>query len=129
MLPDPEAVHVPPPAPTQVHVTPVSDAGKVSATVAPTALLGPLVAAMIVYVSDTPGTAVTLPSVFVMLRSNWEAPALGTLAAMTTSAAAANKPAARVRTCRVGRRAVIEPSGRPRRVCASAETLPHHRLV
>src|SRR4029077_1068939 len=36
MLPEPEAVQVPPPAPTQVHVQ-VSEAGKVSATVAPVA--------------------------------------------------------------------------------------------
>ena len=40
MLPEPAAVQVPPPAPTQVQVQ-VSEAGKVSATVAPVALLGP----------------------------------------------------------------------------------------
>jgi len=34
MLPEPDAVQVPPPAPTQVHVH-VSAAGKVSATVPP----------------------------------------------------------------------------------------------
>src|SRR3954469_17462350 len=40
MLPAPEAVQVPPPAPTHVQVQ-VNDAGKVSATVAPEAVLGP----------------------------------------------------------------------------------------
>src|SRR5439155_1312528 len=47
MLPEPDAVHVPPPAPTHVQVQ-VSDAGKVSATVAPVALLGPALLAVIV---------------------------------------------------------------------------------
>jgi hypothetical protein len=41
MLPVPLAGQVPPPAPTQVQVTPVIDAGKVSATVEPGASLGP----------------------------------------------------------------------------------------
>lgn len=69
MLPDPKAVHVPPPAPTHVHVTPVIDAGNVSATVAEAALLGPAFDAVIVYVTDPPGTAVATPSVFVIERS------------------------------------------------------------
>ena len=47
MLPEPEAVQVPPPAPTQVQVQ-VSEAGKVSATVAPVALLGPALLAVMV---------------------------------------------------------------------------------
>ncbi len=47
MLPEPAAVQVPPPAPTHVHVQ-VSDAGNVSATVAPVALLGPAFEAVIV---------------------------------------------------------------------------------
>src|SRR6185369_14442417 len=47
MLPLPEAVHVPPPAPTHVQVQ-VSDAGNVSATVAPVALLGPALLAVMV---------------------------------------------------------------------------------
>jgi len=47
MLPAPDAVQVPPPAPTQVHVH-VSAAGKVSATVAPGALLGPALDAVMV---------------------------------------------------------------------------------
>jgi len=46
-LPEPEAVQVPPPAPTHVQVQ-VSEAGKVSATVAPGALLGPASLAVIV---------------------------------------------------------------------------------
>ena len=40
MLPEPDAVHVPLPAPTHVHEQ-VKDAGNVSATVEPGALLGP----------------------------------------------------------------------------------------
>ena len=47
MLPEPDAVQVPPPAPTHVHVH-VSDAGNVSATVEPGALLGPAFDAVIV---------------------------------------------------------------------------------
>ena len=47
MLPEPAAVQVPPPAPRQVQVQ-VSAAGKVSATVAPLALLGPPLLAVIV---------------------------------------------------------------------------------
>src|SRR5262249_55068886 len=70
MLPEPDAVHVPPPAPTAVQVT-VSEAGNVSAAVAPGALLGPGLEAVIVYVTDPPGVAVVTPSVFVMLRSAW----------------------------------------------------------
>src|SRR5436305_1126814 len=46
-FPEPEAVQVPPPAPTQVQVQ-VSDAGKVSATVAPVASLGPALLAVTV---------------------------------------------------------------------------------
>src|SRR5262245_49469689 len=47
MFPVPDAVHVAPPAPMHVHVA-VTEAGKVSATVAPGALLGSLFDAMIV---------------------------------------------------------------------------------
>src|SRR4051794_11076267 len=68
MLPEPDAVQVPPPAPAQVHVA-VSEAGKVSATVAPVALLGPALLAVIVYVTEPPAVAVVTPSVFVMPRS------------------------------------------------------------
>ena len=48
MFPEPDAGHVPPPAPTHVHVAPVSAAGNVSATVAPVTALGPLFDATIV---------------------------------------------------------------------------------
>jgi hypothetical protein len=41
MLPEPDAAHVPPFAPTHVHVQ-VSDAGNVSVTFDPGAALGPL---------------------------------------------------------------------------------------
>src|SRR4051794_35029779 len=68
MLPEPDAVQVPPPAPTHVHVQ-VRDAGKVSATVAPVAVLGPEFDATIVYVTDPPGVAVVTPSVLVIARS------------------------------------------------------------
>ena len=44
----PPAVQVPPPAATQVQVPPVRIAGKVSATVAPDALLGPALLAVMV---------------------------------------------------------------------------------
>src|SRR6478735_3498732 len=67
MLPDPDAVHVPPPAPTHVHEQ-VSDAGNVSATVEPGALLGPTFDAAIVYVTEPPGVAVVTPSVLVIPR-------------------------------------------------------------
>src|SRR5689334_23314262 len=68
MFPAAEAVQVPPPAPTQVQVQ-VNDAGNVSATVAPVALLGPELEAVIVYVTEPPGVAVVTPSVFVIARS------------------------------------------------------------
>src|SRR5580765_8766562 len=62
------AVQVPPPAPTQV-VLQVSEAGNVSATVAPVAALGPALLAVMVYVTEPPGVAVVTPSVLVMERS------------------------------------------------------------
>ena len=61
-------MQVPPLAPTQVHVQ-VSLAGNVSAIVAPVALLGPALDAVIVYVTDPPGVALLTPSVFVIDRS------------------------------------------------------------
>src|SRR6516162_11642573 len=67
MLPAPDAVHVPPDEPAQVHVH-VSAAGNVSATVDPGALLGPAFDAVIVYVTDPPGVAVVTPSLFEMPR-------------------------------------------------------------
>jgi hypothetical protein len=47
ILPEPLAVHVPPPAPTQVQVA-VSEGGKVSATFVPGALIGPAFDAVMV---------------------------------------------------------------------------------
>ncbi len=47
MFPEPEAVQVPPPAPTHVQVQ-VRTAGKVSATVLPDAALGPAFEAVMV---------------------------------------------------------------------------------
>src|SRR5262245_28346993 len=67
MFPEPDAVHVPPPAPTHVHVA-VNDAGNVSLTDAPGALLGPALDAVIVYVTDPPAVAVVTPSVLVKAR-------------------------------------------------------------
>src|ERR1700743_3415537 len=68
MLPEPAAVQVPPPAPTQVQVQ-VSEAGNVSATVAPVAALRPAVLARIAEVVEPPGTTVVTPSVFTIDRS------------------------------------------------------------
>jgi hypothetical protein len=69
-FPEPEAVpHSAPPAPTQVHVAPLSAAGKVSVIAAFDAVDGPLLDTTIVYVSGEPGTAVVLPSVLVIDRS------------------------------------------------------------
>src|SRR5438874_61845 len=69
ILPDPDAVFpVAPPAPTLVYVH-VSEAGNVSATVEPGALLGPAFEATIVYVTEPPGVAVVTPSVLVTARS------------------------------------------------------------
>jgi hypothetical protein len=69
MFPLPAAVHVPPPAPTHVQVAEVIEAGNVSETVEPGALLRPALEAVIVYVTEPPGTAVVTPSVFVIARS------------------------------------------------------------
>src|SRR5262245_36401114 len=68
MLSDPLAVHVPPPAPTHVHVA-VRAAGNVSATLAPGAFDGPALDAVIVYVVLPPGGAEVTPSVLVIARS------------------------------------------------------------
>src|SRR5213075_1185483 len=68
MLPAPAAVQVPPPAPTHVQVA-VRLAGKVSATVAPTAFDGPTLLAVMVYVTEPPAVAVVTPSVLVIDRS------------------------------------------------------------
>jgi hypothetical protein len=68
ILPEPDAVHVPPFAPTHVHAQ-VNAAGNVSETFDPGAALGPLLfVAVIVYVTEPPGVAEVTPSVFVMPR-------------------------------------------------------------
>ena len=48
MLPLPEGLQTPPPVPTHVQVTPVSAAGNISVTVAPTASVGPAFVTVIV---------------------------------------------------------------------------------
>ena len=53
-LPPPAAVQMPPPAPPQVQVQ-VNEAGNVSATVAPVALLGPALLAVIAVGDAAPG--------------------------------------------------------------------------
>src|SRR5436309_1775553 len=68
MLPVPDAVQVRPPPPTHVQVQ-VSAAAKVSATVAPVALLGPALDAVMVYVVAPPGDTARTPSVLVIDRS------------------------------------------------------------
>src|SRR5262245_57593090 len=70
MFPEPDAVlPVAPPVATLVNVTPVSAAGKMSAMVAPTTLLGPGLVTTIVYVVGVPGISVAVPSVLVIDRS------------------------------------------------------------
>src|SRR5690348_15922955 len=69
MFPDPEAVKLVPAVPVAVHVTPPNAAGKLSATLAPTASDGPPLLTTIVYVSAVPGTCDVLPSVFDTARS------------------------------------------------------------
>src|SRR5262245_13832757 len=64
MLPDPAAVQLPPPAPTQVHVQ-ARTAGNVSVMLTPVAAFGPALEPVIVYVTDPPGVAVVTPSVLV----------------------------------------------------------------
>jgi hypothetical protein len=73
MWPDPLAVQLPPPAPTQIQVTPVIAAGTVSDTVAPSATLGPAFDTTMVYVMEDPRIAVARPSLFVIERSAWDA--------------------------------------------------------
>src|SRR5438046_1750665 len=68
MLSEPLAVQVPPPAPTQVQVT-ASEAGKVSATVAPAASLGPAFEVGRASGRDRAAVAVVGPSVVVIARS------------------------------------------------------------
>src|SRR5947199_179102 len=68
MLPVPEAVKLVPADPVAVQLTPPKTAGKLSATLAPTASDGPLLLTTIVYMSDDPGTCDVLPSSFVTTR-------------------------------------------------------------
>src|SRR6478735_1766671 len=69
-LPLPDAAgHVDPAEAAQVHVTPVTIAGTVSATVAPVAVDGPPFVATIVYDTGVPGTWPVAPSVLVIDRS------------------------------------------------------------
>ena len=68
MLPEPLAVQLPPPAPTQVQLQ-VRLAGKVSITVALPALFGPALLATMVYVVLPPGVLLVVPLVLVMDRS------------------------------------------------------------
>jgi hypothetical protein len=70
MLLLPDAVNpVAPPVCDAVKTTPLNDAGNVSATTAPETLLGPRFVTTMVYVTDVPGIALAVPSVFVMRRS------------------------------------------------------------
>ena len=69
MLPDPDAGHEPPPAPTHVHDTLDSVPGTTSDTDAPVTADGPAFDTTTVYVTDVPGTAVVWPSVLVIPRS------------------------------------------------------------
>jgi len=69
-LPLPDAAgHVDPAEAEQVHATPVTVAGTVSATVAPVAVDGPPFVATIVYDTAVPGTSLVAPSVLVIDRS------------------------------------------------------------
>ena len=71
MVPAPDAVQVPPPAPVQVQVGVTSAAGGTSITVAPGRLDGPGFETKIVYVIACPGCAAPWPSFLVMERSAW----------------------------------------------------------
>src|SRR4029077_772605 len=57
------------PLATAVKVSLATAAGKVSVTVAPVTLLGPLLLTTIVYVVELPATTLVTPSVLVMARS------------------------------------------------------------
>jgi hypothetical protein len=70
MLPLPDAAgHEAPPLAEHVHVTPVNDAGIVSATVAAVTAEGPALPATIVYDTVVPGSFEATPSVLVIDRS------------------------------------------------------------
>ena len=69
MFPEPEAAKLVPAVPVAVQATEPKLAGKVSATLAPTASDGPPLPTTTVYVSTVPGTCDVLPSDFVTARS------------------------------------------------------------
>ena len=69
MLPVPDAWQEPEPVTVQAQVAPLSDAGRRSATVAPTTSDGPRFDTEIVYVTAVPGVAVAEKSVLVIARS------------------------------------------------------------
>src|SRR6186713_2375336 len=70
MLPEPEAVQVPPPAPTQVQAQ-VRSAGKAAAAGEPMALLWPAFEAVMMFVVEPPAVTEITPSVLVIARSAW----------------------------------------------------------
>src|SRR3954469_16306641 len=123
MLPEPLAVQLPPPPPTHVQV-PVSDAGNVSATVAPDAFEGPALLAVIVYVTLPPGVAVVTPSVFVIDKSALPAsvslsvaellPGVGSVtpAGDVTVAVLLNVPVAAAETVQLAVCVTLPPDGR-----------------
>lgn len=93
------APHVAPtPAATQDQVTPVIEAGTVSATTAFVAVDGPALETTIVYVMGEPGTALSAPSVLVMDKSTvgvtlsmsqaWVGPGVGSVTPTGKTAAA-----------------------------------------
>jgi hypothetical protein len=70
MLPVPAATpHAEPAEPAHVQLAPLRPAGKVSVTVAPVTAEGPALLTTMVYVVVLPGTAVAVPSDFVIDRS------------------------------------------------------------
>ena len=68
-FPEPLGKPLAPPLYNAVHVTLWRSVGNVSATNAPVAVLGPVLATVIVYVSGFPAITVVWPSVFVIDRS------------------------------------------------------------
>jgi hypothetical protein len=67
--PVPDAVHDEPDEATHVHVALLSEAGRVSVTVAPVTFDGPALPTTIVYVTPVPGISEVAPSVLVIDRS------------------------------------------------------------
>jgi len=123
MLPLPLAVHVPPLVPAQVQLQ-VSEAGNVSATVEPGALLGPAFDAVIVYVTLPPGVAVVTLSVLMIDRSA-DAPSTSvsvaellpgvgsvTPAGVATVAVLVNEPLADAEILQLAVYVMLPPAGR-----------------